>query len=156
MSGLLKLWHFVNSSGSWRSTKTMYQVRRDHTRDGVTTKPILRGKQCRVEYGEISNISDTKFQNLNDFRLVLQLSLCNLLKPDVKSRMKMQLDRRCSNYIWVINNFITYKGPGLYWRFDGISMAGARSLFACCQIRKSVCCACAGNAFPASDFKGTR
>ena len=37
----------------------------------------------------MSNISGTKSKNLNDFRLVLQLSLLNLLKPGVKQRMKM-------------------------------------------------------------------
>ena len=43
------------------------------------------------------------------FRLVLQLCLPNPLKPVVKSIMKMWLDsdRRCSNYVSVINNFIT-------------------------------------------------
>ena len=35
-------------------------------------------------YREISNIRRTKFQNLNDSRLVLHLSLPNLLKPGVK------------------------------------------------------------------------
>ena len=40
-------------------------------------------------YRYISNIGRTKSQNLNVSRLVLQLSFLNLLKPDVKSRMKM-------------------------------------------------------------------
>ena len=40
-------------------------------------------------YGQTSNISRTKSQHLNDSRLVLQLSLPNQLKPNVKSRMKM-------------------------------------------------------------------
>ena len=40
-------------------------------------------------YRKISNIRRTKSQNLNDSRLVLQLSLSNPLKPGVKSRMKM-------------------------------------------------------------------
>ena len=52
-------------------------------------------------------------KNLNVSRLVLELSLPNPLNPGVKSRMKMQLDqrrqnKRCSNYIRVINNFIAY------------------------------------------------
>ena len=42
-----------------------------------------------MEYRPISNISRTKSQNLNVSGLVLQVSLCNLLKPGVKSRMKM-------------------------------------------------------------------
>ena len=37
----------------------------------------------------ISNISRTISQNLNVSRLVLQLYLCNILKPGVESRMKM-------------------------------------------------------------------
>ena len=40
-------------------------------------------------YRQISNISHTKSQNLNVSRLILQLSLYNILKPGVKSRMKM-------------------------------------------------------------------
>ena len=40
-------------------------------------------------YRKISNIRHTKSQNLNDFRFILQLSLSNLLKLGVKSRMKM-------------------------------------------------------------------
>ena len=40
-------------------------------------------------YRKISNISRTKFQNLSDSRPGLQLSLPNLLKPCVKSKMKM-------------------------------------------------------------------
>ena len=38
---------------------------------------------------QISNISHTKFPNINVSRLVLQLYLPNPLKPGVKSRMKM-------------------------------------------------------------------
>ena len=41
------------------------------------------------EYRKISNIRRTKSLNLNVPRLVLQLSLPNLMKPGVKSRMKM-------------------------------------------------------------------
>ena len=40
-------------------------------------------------YRKISNIRRAKSQNLNDYRLVLPLSLPNLLKPGVKSGMKM-------------------------------------------------------------------
>ena len=50
----------------------------------------------------------TKSPNVNASRLVLQLSLPDPMKPGVKSRMKMQLEQRCSNYIWVIDNFIAY------------------------------------------------
>ena len=40
-------------------------------------------------YCQISNISGTKPRNSNVSGLVLHLSLCNLLKPGVDSRMKM-------------------------------------------------------------------
>ena len=40
-------------------------------------------------YRKVSNIRRTEFQNINDSRPVLQLSLPNLLKPCIKSRMKM-------------------------------------------------------------------
>ena len=40
-------------------------------------------------YRKVSNIRRTKCQNLNDSRLVLQLSVPNPLKPSVKSIMKM-------------------------------------------------------------------
>ena len=52
----------------------------------------LSGAEARLfqeKYCQISNISHTKSQNFNVFRLVLQLSLYNLVKPGVKSRMKM-------------------------------------------------------------------
>ena len=38
---------------------------------------------------QISHVRCTKFQNLNASHLVLQLSVCIILKPGVKSRMKM-------------------------------------------------------------------
>ena len=40
-------------------------------------------------YHQISNISRTQSQNVNVFRLILQLPLPNPLKPGVKSGMKM-------------------------------------------------------------------
>ena len=60
-------------------------------------------------YRKISNISRTKSRNLNDSRLGLPMSLFNQLKPGIKSKMTMWLEhtnRRCSNYIWMINWFI--------------------------------------------------
>ena len=50
---------------------------------------ILLGHRLNFIYFQISNISHTKSQHLNDSRLILQLSLPNLLKPCVKLRMKM-------------------------------------------------------------------
>ena len=42
-----------------------------------------------ISYRQVSNIRRTKSQHFKDSRTVLQLSLPNPLKPDVKSRMKM-------------------------------------------------------------------
>ena len=42
-----------------------------------------------MNYRKISNISRTKTQILNDYHLVLQLSVPNPLKPGVKSIAKM-------------------------------------------------------------------
>ena len=41
------------------------------------------------DYNKISNVRHNESQNLNDSRLVLHLSLPNLLKLGVKWRMKM-------------------------------------------------------------------
>ena len=73
-------------------------------------------------YRQIPNIRRTKSQNLNVSRLVLQLSLPNLLKPCIKLRIRCSrssADRRCSNYIWVINNLIAHKGAFILeiWRY---------------------------------------
>ena len=43
---------------------------------------------------KISNIRRTKYQSLNDSRLMLQLPLPNPLKPGVMSRMKVLLEQR--------------------------------------------------------------
>ena len=64
-------------------------------------------------YCKISNIRCTKSPNLNVPRLVLWLSLPNPMKPGVKSRRRCSwssAERRWSNYIWVIDNFIAYWG----------------------------------------------
>ena len=57
-------------------------------------------------YRQFSNIRRTQSQKINVSRLVLQLSLPNPLKPGVVSwewRCSWSsVDRRCSNYIWVI------------------------------------------------------
>ena len=45
---------------------------------------VVNFRWCNYDYRKISIISRTKFQNLNDSRLVLHLSLPNLLKPGVK------------------------------------------------------------------------
>ena len=40
-------------------------------------------------YRQIYNIRRTQLENFNVSRLVLQLALCNILKPYIKSAMKM-------------------------------------------------------------------
>ena len=63
---------------------------------------------------KISNITRTKSPNLNVSRIVLQFSLmpiqwCQLLSREWRCRWS-SADRRCSKYIWVIDNFI-----GTHW-----------------------------------------
>ena len=48
----------------------------------ITSKPS-------AYYRKLSNINRPKYQNLNDFRLILQLSVPNPLQPSVKYVMKM-------------------------------------------------------------------
>ena len=57
-----------------------------------TTTKHNKAQAVRMDIGtyrKVSNIRRTKCQNLNDSRLVLQLSIPNPLKPSVKSIMKM-------------------------------------------------------------------
>ena len=64
-------------------------------------------------YRKISNISRTESSTLTVSRLVLQLSFPNPMKPGVSREWRCSwssADRRCSNYIWVIDNFIAYQG----------------------------------------------
>ena len=55
---------------------------------GWSIVPIHRNKP-NITYRKTSSISRSKAQNLNVSHLVLQLSLPNSLKPNVKLRMKM-------------------------------------------------------------------
>ena len=58
--------------------------------NNITMTDSFRFLNNRNEYHfKISNIRRTKSQNLNASGLGLQLSLCSILKPGVKSRMKM-------------------------------------------------------------------
>ena len=70
-----------------------YMVSLDHNELKVQGAKAQKGGACIVilfhKYRKVSNISRTKSQNLNDSRLILQLSLPNWLKPGVKSWMKM-------------------------------------------------------------------
>ena len=62
------------------------------------------------KYRKNSNKRRTKFQNLNVSRPRMQLSLRNILKV-LSGEWRCSwssADRRCSNYIWVINKLIAY------------------------------------------------
>ena len=76
--------------------------------------------QCKLP--QTSSISRTKSENLNVSRLVLELFLSNPVKPGVSVAQWRyswsSADKRCSNYIWVINNFIAslrFKGICVYY-----------------------------------------
>ena len=60
----------------------------EHTKYNTYVQ-VLRMISSQTKYRQISNTIRTKSQNLNVSRLVLHLSLPNLLKPCVKLRMKM-------------------------------------------------------------------
>ena len=79
----------------------------------------LRQLTCgRKRYRKISNIKRIKSQNLKTL-----ISFCNCLCPIHWSQLLSRewrcswssADRRCSNYIWVINSFIAQSG-GYYIR----------------------------------------
>ena len=77
-------------------------------------------------YRQVSNISHTKSQHLKDSRIVLRLSLPNPLKPDVNSRMKMQLEQRRQAMLQLHQSdrqFYCLLGCVLYWRLYGIVWA---------------------------------
>ena len=61
-------------------------------------------------YRQVSNIRRTKSKHLKDSRTVLQLSLPNPLLGRERRCSWSSADRRCSNYIWVIDNFIANLG----------------------------------------------
>ena len=74
---------------------------------------VLVALQSQGECCKIFNISCTKSINLNDSHFVLQLSLPNPLKPDVKWRMKMYLEQRGQVMLQlhlIVNKFIAYWG----------------------------------------------
>ena len=54
---------------------------------------IIQSIFFKMTYHQTSNISRTKSRNLNVYRLVLQLSFPNPLKPGVKSRMKIKSEQ---------------------------------------------------------------
>ena len=76
-----------------------------------------------MTHRQTSNISCTKSQNVTPSHLVLLLSLHSLLTPGVKlsSCSWSSADKWCSNYIWVINNFLLLRCI-LYQRFESNSV----------------------------------
>ena len=56
----------------------------DHSNGNNEEIVITADDKSDIYYRKLSNIRRTKSQNLNDSRLVLHLSLPNLLKPGVK------------------------------------------------------------------------
>ena len=93
--------------------RSYHSLMLNHRYTRSVTRPCLCSIWIIKMYRKVSNIIRTKSQNWNCSLLVLQLFLPSTLKSGVKSRMKMSLDRRCSNYVWVINNFTTF--PGVYY-----------------------------------------
>ena len=102
-----------------QTSPTLEEIRESEGRASEDVRGSGVGSDVDVEgrlpvllpHCEISNISRTKSQNLNVSRLVLQLSFCNLLKPVLRREWRCSwgiVDRRCSNYIWVVNSFIAY------------------------------------------------
>ena len=78
---------------------------------------------------EISNIRHTKSQNLTVSRLVLQLSLCSILKPGVKSRMKMLLEQRRQALLQLHlsdQQLYCLLSSNSYWRIEGTRSSSAR------------------------------
>ena len=68
---------------------------------------------CRCKYRKTSSINRTKSQSLNVSCILAQLSSLNPWSQVLSWEWRCgwsSADRRCSNYIWVINNFIAYKG----------------------------------------------
>ena len=72
----------------------MQQVITSDNADPDPFRHMVSLRHNEFKYRKISNIRRTKSQNLNESRLVLQLSLPNPLNPGVKSRMKMELEQR--------------------------------------------------------------
>ena len=86
-----------------------------HNLDSVSGVPadiLAHNYTTFFSYPKISNTRRTKSPNLDVSRLGLQLFSCNILKPSVLSwewRCSWSsVNRRCSNYIWVINNLVAY------------------------------------------------
>ena len=85
------------------------------------TQALISSIKCD-KYRQVSNIRCIKSQHFIDSRTVLRLSLPNPLKPDVKTRMKMQLEQRRQALLQLHLNdrqFYCLLRWILYWRFYG-------------------------------------
>ena len=72
---------------------------------------------------QISNITGTKYQNLNVSHPVLQISLCNLSKSSDESKKKLQLEQRRQAMIQLHlsdQNMCCLLRCGLYLKWDDI------------------------------------
>ena len=67
----------------------MYYMTSSRQVPGIDDDDIVIWMTVFMKYHQISNMNCTEPQNLNVSHLALQMSLCNLLKPGVKSKMKM-------------------------------------------------------------------
>ena len=96
----------------WGKTGHMLVQSREyrHVDTWLKTGTLLPHYACKIYYCQVSNIRRTKSLNLNVSCLVLQLSLHNLLKSGVKSRMKMlkQLGHAMLQLHLSEKHFITY------------------------------------------------
>ena len=69
------------------------------------------GVRCMSFYILIMKYKETALWHPHMHHTHTHTHTCNLLKPSRKWRCSWSsADRRCANYIWVINNFITYQG----------------------------------------------
>ena len=80
------------------------------TNDCTSNSLVLNHHYIR----QVSNIKPTKSQHLKKSRTVLRLSKCRIPWSPMSSQewrcSWSSADRRCSNYIWVNDNFIAYWG----------------------------------------------
>ena len=118
-------WHLYIESGSWTYNQMLVSTVATDAVDALvlksqsTTKPsastlqtqwmLYHTMSIRCDYCKIFNIRHNKSQTLNVSQLGLQLSLHNSQVFSGEWRCSWSsAERRCSNYIWVINNFIAY------------------------------------------------
>ena len=97
------------------------------TQEGMHSLAQLLHIQFSPIYHQISNISHTKYENLNVSHLISSCSwFCPIHWSQVLSWSLRcswsSADRRCSNYVWVINNFIPCSGASYIRGFRVVTM----------------------------------